>query len=101
MGRPVGVDVEGGPGTGLERAVGAKVRTGPVGELVGAGEGPRVRTSLVIDATTSSEMPSASLAAASKAVAVSDDSMSPENDSDEVKVVSDSDTTTVKDTLHA
>ena len=46
-------------------------------------------------------MPSASLAAASKALAVSDDSMSPENDSDEVKVVSDSDTTTVKDTLHA
>ena len=106
MGRPVGLLAETGPGTGADWRPKVGVKVGPsgasvltVGALVGAGEGLRVIRSPVTDATTRLEIPSALLAAAWKAVAVRDDSMSLENVSDDEKLVSESDTATVKETL--
>ena len=85
VGRAVGIDegrtggdVDAGTGRGV---MGASVGlsegcTEVVGIFVGAGEGFRVSTSFVTDATVRPATPSEALAAASKELPVSDDSMS-------------------------
>ena len=85
VGRAVGMD-EGRTGGDVEavtggRVVGAFVGLSEgcdeaVGVFVGAGEGFRVSTSFVTDATVSPDTPSEALAAASKELPLSDDSMS-------------------------
>ena len=93
----VGIDV----GLGTNADVGIGTGTGVVvRNLVGAGEGLRVKTCCVTDATVRPEMPSALLAAASKAFPVRVDWISLEYASDDTKPVVESETTTEKDTVH-
>ena len=69
VGNAVGINV------GLKAGpdVGTGIGTGVVGSLVGENEGLRVRTCCVTEATFRPEMPSALLAAASKALSPSVD----------------------------
>ena len=94
----VGIDV--GLGTNADVGIGTGTGTGVVvRNLVGAGEGLRVKTCCVTDATVRPEMPSALPAAASKAFPVRVDWISLEYASDDTKPVVESETTTEKDTV--
>ena len=113
VGKMVGIE-EGAPTGGTGADVGADTGRGVVGAFVGrregcavvvggfvgAGEGFRVSTSFVTEATVRPGTPSEALAAASKALPVSDDSTSLEYASDETKLVTESETTTENDTDH-
>ena len=69
VGNTVGINV----GLTVGPDVGMGVGTGVVGSFVGEGEGLRVRTCCVTEATERSLTPSASLAAASKELPVKDE----------------------------